>query len=166
MKNLAGCDDSDIWASAELARAGIEILVGGEPYGEPRTRVVGRLGAIEFRRAWRYWIAKGLVPLDVAKRLYEHPVGKVDVRVKGHCGCPPPDERPAYYDGDERVFVDPDGSEEASYDAYIASGLLPAEGKPRFVKSADGLSAFVESYHIDSEAGLRLFADAVKGEQR
>lgn len=164
MRNLAGCSDSDIWAAAELARAGIEIVVG-EAYGEPKTRVWGRLGAIEFRRAWRYWVAAGLVPLDVAKRLYADPVGRTDVRVDGHCACPAPEEPwICYYDGGKRVAVDPDGSEEAEYDALVAKGHLTAESKPRFVKSAEGLAAFVDTYHIDSEAGLRLFADAVRAE--
>lgn len=164
MRNLAGSEDSDIWAAAELAAAGIPIEMAEKPYGEPQTRVKGRLGGIEFSRAWYYWIAKGRVPLDVARRLYADPVGQKDVRVAGHCGCPPPEPRwVRYYDGDERVVIDPDGSEETEFDKLITLGALTAEDKPRFAKSADGLTACVESYHIDSAEGLRLFADAVRG---
>ena len=162
MRNLAGSDESDIWAAAELTAAGINVVEVDKPYGEPQTWVKGRLGNIEFSRAWRYWIAKGRVPLDVARRIYEHPIGRKDVRVAGHCGCPPPDEWARHYDGDERVCVDPDGSEEADFDNFIASGVLAEGDKPRFAKSADGLTAYVESYHIDSAEGLRLFADAIR----
>lgn len=163
MRNLAGSKDSDIWTAAELTAAGIPIEIVEKPYGEPETRVKGRLGSIEFSRAWYYWVAKGRVPLDVARRLYADPVGQKAVRVAGHCGCPPP-ERPwvTYYDGDERVCVDPDGKKEADFDEYIKTGALTAANKPRFAKSAAGLAAFVESYHIDSAEGLRLFADAIR----
>lgn len=163
MRNLAGSKDSDIWTAAELTAAGIEIDIVEKPYGEPQTRVKGRLGGIEFSRAWYYWVAKGRVPLDVARRLYADQVGQKDVRVAGHCGCPPPEEWTHYYDGDQMVVIDPDGSEEADYDRHIAKGWLTSDAKPRFAKSADGLTAFVESYHIDSAEGLRLFADAVRG---
>lgn len=162
MRNLAGSKDSDIWCSAELTAAGIPIEIVEKQYGEPQTRVKGRLGGVEFSRAWYYWIANGRVPLDVAQRLHADPVGRKDVRVAGHCGCPPPEEWARYYDGDERVCVDPDGKEEADFDACIASGVLTDEDKPRFAKSADGLMAHVESYHIDSAEGLRLFADAIR----
>jgi hypothetical protein len=45
-----------------------------------------------FCRAWYYWVVIGLVPLYVANELYENPIGKKDVRVSGHCGCPSPIE--------------------------------------------------------------------------
>lgn len=162
MRNLVGSKDSDIWCSAELTAAGIPIEIVDEPYHEPQTRVKGRLGGVEFSRASYYWAARGRVPLDVARRIYEHPIGRKGVRVAGHCGCPPPEEWVRYYDGDERVCVDPDGSEEEDFDNFIASGVLAEGDKPRFAKSADGLTAYVESYHIDSAEGLRLFADAIR----
>lgn len=164
MRNLAGCKDSDIWCAAELTAAGIEVVIADEPYGEPQTRVIGRLGSITFERLWYYWSAKGRVPLDVAKRLYADPVGQKDVRVAGHCGCPPP-EAPwvDWFDGDERVVIDADGKQEAEYGRLIKRRLLAADGKPRFAKSTDGLQGYVTTYHIDSAEGLRLFADAVRG---
>jgi hypothetical protein len=45
-----------------------------------------------FCRAWYYWIVTGFVPLHVAEELYADPIGKKDVRVSGHCGCPAPKE--------------------------------------------------------------------------
>lgn len=162
MKNLAGHPEADDHCIAELDAAGIDKVIVAR-YGEPRTIIAGRLGGIEFRRAWYYWVAEGRVPLDVARRLYEDPVGRRDVRVAGHCGCPPP-ERPwiEWFDGDEYVIVDPDGIEEAAYDRFAARKALDADSKPRFVKSTEGLQGYVTSYHIDSAEGLKLFADAVR----
>ena len=50
-----------------------------------------------FVRAWYYWMVAGNVSLEVARIMYENPIGAKDVRVAGHCGCPPPEEwaRPA-----------------------------------------------------------------------
>ena len=165
MRNLAGGKDSDIYCAAELTAAGIGIEVVDTPYGEPQARVVGRLGGVKFHRAWYYWVAKGKVPRDVARRLYADPIGQRDVRVAGHCGRPPP-EPPwvEWFDGEERVVLDPDGTEEAEWDAISKqSKLLMAKDKPRFVRSADGLQGYITLYHIDSAEGLKLFADAIRG---
>jgi len=45
-----------------------------------------------FVRRWSYWSVTGYVPLDTAVKMYRDPIGKRDVRVAGHCGCPPPEE--------------------------------------------------------------------------
>jgi len=82
----------------ELARAGINVI-GGPP---PPTRdvevcrVEGALLGFTFRRAWYYWMVSGMMPLEVARRLWDDPEGKRSVRVGGHCGCPSPDEYGAY----------------------------------------------------------------------
>jgi hypothetical protein len=163
MRNLAGDKHSDAWCALELREAGIDMVLVDEPYGEPRTRVTGTLGGITFRRAWCYWIAQGCVPLDVAQRLYADPIGRTDVRVAGHCGCPPPEEWAKWFDGDEAVCIDPDGSQERECRRLVQrSKLLRAEDVPRFAATTDGLQAYVTSYHIDSAAGLRLFADAIR----
>lgn len=124
MRNLAGNTDCDLWISEELRRSmiPIESYTPDRRYEVP-SLLIGRLGAITFRRAWTYWIATGPVPLDVAYRLYEDPIGRTDIRVEGHCGCPAP--------------VHP------------------------WVSIVDGQEC-ITSYHIDSEVGLRLFADAIR----
>jgi hypothetical protein len=43
-----------------------------------------------FDRRWYYWSVKGKVPLEVAQEMYANPIGRKDVRVAGHCGCPEP----------------------------------------------------------------------------
>ena len=123
VRNLAGNKDCDLWIVEELIRS----MIPAEQYtgspGEVPSQLMGRLGLITFRRFWTYWVATGPVPLDVARRLYDDPVGRTDVRVAGHYGCPPP--------------------------------------KAPWLKTVDGVEC-VTSYHIDSEVGLRLFADAVR----
>jgi len=53
--------------------------------------LTGQLGPYSFERAWYYWIIHGLVPLFVAEEMYRNPIGRYDVRARGHCGCPPLD---------------------------------------------------------------------------
>lgn len=125
MQNLAGKADCDVQIKRELERARIDIVaLPSRLDAEVPASVVGRLGRFRFRRAWYYWMVAGPVPLPVAQELYADPVGIEDVRVAGHCGCPPPE-------------------------------------KP-WLRNGPGDQQFVMSYHIDSEVGLRLFADTLK----
>ena len=161
MDNLAGHPKSDERCREELRLARIP-TIEVERCGGPRTIVAGKLGGVEFRRAWCYWIASGKVPLDVARRLYEDPIGQRDVRVDGFCGNEDPEKRTCWFDGDEHVAIDPDGSKDREYDAWIANGEARAIDKPRFARATDGLQGYVMGYHIDSLAGLRLFADTMR----
>ena len=93
MKNLAGRKDCDKFIKQELTEAGIEIVLLPEPTSrEVPFSISGRLRNFTFERAWYYWVVKGDVPLHIAKELYADPVGCKDVRVCGHCGCPPPED--------------------------------------------------------------------------
>ncbi len=91
MRNLAGDERANESITDELEAAGIE-RVAIDRHGEVPATIGGRLGAFTFRRAWYYWMVEGPMPLEVARRLYADPIGVADVRVAGHCGCPPPDE--------------------------------------------------------------------------
>jgi len=93
LENLAGKPDCDINILDELYKAGVLIVEHGTPLrNEVPAQLTGIAGDFEFWRAWYYWVVNGPVPLDVAKILYKHPRGIKDVRVAGHCGCPPPEE--------------------------------------------------------------------------
>lgn len=128
MPNLARRDPDprvDERIKIELTRARIDLREldhDERKRSEVPATIGGRIGAFTLQRAWMYWVVKGPMPLDAARALYADPIGADDVRVAGHCGCPPPDEW-----------------------------------------ARDG---FVDSYHIDSVAGLRLFADAVRNLDR
>lgn len=118
--NMAGVTECDRWIEKELHEAGIPIRSGFENWrlregtkvntgiivvknlgdyihkyrskSEVPYHVIGNLGdgKFIFKRAWYYWMVRGNVPLKIANKLYENPIGARDVRVAGHCGCPPP----------------------------------------------------------------------------
>jgi hypothetical protein len=168
MKNLAGDPNCDKEIRRELARARIEIVEGARSTHEVAASVTGKLGHITFTRAWYYWVAEGKVPFSVATELWNDPVGRTDVRVGGHCGCPSPAEYgTTYYDADGKVlYEDKTGEEERRTQHFVDKGIITPEdqAKYRFVqdKRAAANVAFVSLYHIDSEVGLRLFADAIR----
>jgi hypothetical protein len=167
MKNLAGDKNCDDEIYRELQAARIPIVVGERSKSEVAAMLWGKLGPIAFTRAWYYWVADGPVPIEIARALYADPIGKIDVRSGGHCGCPSPDEYGAvYYDADgKRLYSDPDGSERRKLDELIAKGLIESNPLYRCVpdRKTAATRIVVDCYHLDSEAGLRLFADAVRG---
>lgn len=169
MENLAGNKDCDRAIRIELTRCGIDIVEGERSQHEVAASVTGRLGAFTFRRAWYYWVVEGPMPLDVALKLYANPVGKLDIRCGGHYGCPSPEEYGAhYFDAEGReLFSDPDGKEVATLVRFIASGTLKADvfDGSRFVpdKRVGYTRAEVRSYHVDSELGLYILAQAIRG---
>ncbi len=168
MKNLAGDDNCDREIRRELERARIEIVEGERSTHEVPASLTGKLGPFTFRRAWYYWVAEGPMPIKMARELYADPVGKDDVRVGGHCGCPSPDKYGAtYYDADGlQLYSDPTGEEARKQAHFLEKGFITPEqcSLYRFVpdKRAAAVRAIVDCYHIDSEVGLRLFADTIR----
>ena len=167
MRNLASNPEADVWCEKELRDAGIDVVLLPEPQqDEVPARVTGKIGDVTLTRGWYYWRAHGKVPADVARRLYDHLIGRRDVRVNGHCGCPAPGEpggRFEWFDASGRgVVIDPDGSEEVAYAHFVTKGMLSASDVPLFASSTDGLTGYITSYHIDSADGLALFAREVK----
>ncbi len=178
MNNLAGIDHARVDATVrdELTRARIPIVEVERSNGEVASAVEGLLAGVKFTRAWYYWIAHGVVPLDVAKALYADPEGKISVRVAGHCACPPPEDPWIEY-------VAPNGRKvlhgQNNLDEYERAKVRRAEGETGFLGSqwantveaefvvslnpldVEGVKAFIDTYHIDNQAGLRLFADAI-----
>jgi hypothetical protein len=75
----------------ELRRCGVPVFYVPKSKQEVEASCEGRLGGYVFQRAWYYWVVHGPVPIEVAKELYADEVGKTDIRVAGHCGCPPPE---------------------------------------------------------------------------
>lgn len=170
MENLAGKQECNRNIKRELTRCGIEIVRNQPREGEVSSSLRGKLGNFTFSRSWSYWVVSGDVPLAVAKELYADPVGKTDIRVGGHCGCPPPE-------GLYVKWLDKDGKllytteEQKKCERYAKCGGALAEvanrvlsdPKNRFVDDPGAVGAgFLTGYHIDSEIGLRLFADTLK----
>jgi hypothetical protein len=129
----------------------------------------GLLGELTVRKAglrW-YYIIEGRVPLALAEKMYEDPVGRHDIRVAGHCGCPPPAEWATWYAPSGRKIVGLDQQDEcrrflassSQYMKELAQRLLNDLDFAEDPSAVPGAEGFVESYHIDSEVGLRVFAD-------
>lgn len=164
MQNIAGHPESTEICTRELTRCRIEVVPESEPIGEPKALVSGRLGSFTFTRAWYYWCVKGNVPLAVAEELYADPVGVTDIRVAGHCGCPPPKDWITFLADDGREVLDRE--QEASWQELIDRGHTKMQTyKDEYVFADDPAKVgkpYVTSYHIDSELGLRIFADTLK----
>lgn len=94
MYNLAGNKQCDKRIEKELHKADINIIRHAEPLSqEVPASLTGKLGdKFTFTRAWYYWVVNGPVPLNIAEEMYENPNGREDVRVMGHCLCPPPSD--------------------------------------------------------------------------
>ena len=194
-KNLAGrnrpIEENDKQIKAELTRAGITAAPWDCENSEVRTTVCGKLiitdfvGALEdvcsnkvalprgwcgtFTRAWTYWMFSGRVPLEMAKRIYEHPVGRTDIRVGGHCGCIPPA-------GNYIEWRDPEtGKKYATLSDLAEITKLKDRYPDMYTKFMDehlfqndpaafGARGTVDSYHIDTELGLYVFVQFLRGQ--
>lgn len=164
--NLAGRYDCDVFIKKELERCGIESTpLPGKLQTEVPAAIMGKLGRFEFYRAWCYWIVCGPVPLNVAKELYADPVGKTDIRVSGHCGCPPPDKPWITWRSKSGKILADIAQREVATESFgeIAGFIEDLDKKYEFVDNPTVVGeGFIETYHIDSELGLRVFADTLR----
>lgn len=162
MINLVGNKDCDRHIKLELERARIPIERALGCRNEVPYSVIGQLGGITFKRAWTYWDAEGLVPLETAEELYSDPVGRTDIRVSGLAGAPAPLEWVEWRT--------PDGTEvwptakEAEHRAVVERFPLVIPVDCLYSDNPEELGAkgFISNYHIDTEVGLRVFADTLR----
>lgn len=162
VKNLAGVANCDEHIKYELERARIPSERAGRAFSEVPYTVIGKLDSpFTFTRLWTYYAVEGLVPIRVAEELYADPVGVTDIRVAGHCGCPPPVEWAEWLTLDGEWVLP---SREEKLAGKIAD-LYAASASPQVIFSDDpesvGAKQFVTSYHIDSEVGLRVFVETL-----
>lgn len=160
LSNLAGRMDCDRIIVQELERAKIQIERNPRrSRAEVASSIRGTMsGGLIFTRGWTYWVVRGLVPLEIAAALYADPVGKTDIRVTGHCACPAPTDPWVSY-------LDDKGNKVLSEIEKASFELLKVDPPDyvRFAPEPKLFKPFIESYHIDSEVGLRIFADAIRG---
>lgn len=153
MYNLAGNPIASNYIKEELKNAGINIIKGLTVPGEVRTNITGQFGRFIFKRAWRYWIVDGPVPLDIANEMYATEIGRRDIRVTGHAGCPPPEEWALPNLDDvlsneiERLGIE-----------SISSNKI----RKLCINGEIKTPMFVNLYHIDSQEGLNLFSETIK----
>lgn len=163
MRNLAGRSDADEWVRKELNKASIPI-VSLEPHArEVRATIGGQIGQFRFVRAWYYWTVQGMVPLHVAKRINRHPHGFRETRAGGYAGGIHPHRVAGrFLANGGQVWPE---SQRADWEALV-------QRHPEFVEVANAADIFsddpsvgalyVTSYHIDSPAGLRMFAKMLR----
>jgi hypothetical protein len=169
MKNLAHDPNCDAVILRELERARIRAVPATERRSDVPCTIAGCIGTFEFSRFWYYWVAEGRVPLALAEQLYADPVGRTDVRVAGHCGCPPPREWVKWYDAEGFQVVDTGQRlecekymRERPEDSAMYECAQRVLAKYHFADDPSvGNEGFIDNYHIDSEVGLRLFVDAI-----
>lgn len=78
----------------------------------------------------------------------------------GHCGCPPPRKPWVEWFNNDRKPLLP-----LSQKAKLEENELPTEDYV-FVENPSRVGqGFITSYHIDTELGLRIFADTLKRHQ-
>jgi len=160
MDNLAGVDDCDKTIKDELQRAGIKLFKKNiKSTGEVKTQYEGRLKGFKFTRAWYYWIVSGDVPLKLAEKLYKHPEGKISVRVTGHCGCPAPKKWVTWKTENGKTLADKKELENIS---TRMKKLCLQDKKYKWVDDVTVGTPVIPLYHIDSQAGLLLFAMMIK----
>ncbi len=173
MENLAGQDKCDRVIRSELIKARINVVEGEKSMGEVPFTLTGDLHGFTFHRTWYYYVISGDMPLYVARELYADPIGVSDIRVDGHCGCPPPGlpHHAVFLDANdyELVAPNPKNDELINYwhggtDHFSRLMIATYNAKYRHVNSPEAVAtlAIVDCYHIDSLAGLRLFADTIR----
>jgi hypothetical protein len=166
MINLAGKIDSNDYVKDELNRACINVIDVGEPYGECQTNYEGELTVnskkYTFSRAWNYWIVSGFVPMYIAKKLFEHPEGRKNIRVDGFAYNRDPEEH--------SVYIDKNGKQQLSINDYNFIKEFPGwnsiKDKFKVSDNKNEFDQYINLYHIDSQAGLLYFVETLKRENK
>jgi hypothetical protein len=154
MKNLAGNKLCDSYIAEELSLAGILITdFSARSSKEVPASIYGELNNFRFERAWYYWVVSGNMPLKYAKELYDK-YKDLNIRVAGYCGNPPPDEWSESLGWYEKAqpHLDKFFNHEISYEQLEETGnSLKNEGEQ-----------YITLYHIDTQEGLKKFAEMIK----
>jgi len=164
MINLAGVATCDETIKKELSEAIIAVVSVGDVQSEVPYTVIGELltphGKFTFKRTWYYWMVIGNVPLAIANKIYENKVGKKDVRVAGHCGCPPPKDWVDYINEDGKKLANKSELDKFSPDSNILKWCLESK-TTKWVADKTVGTPIITHYHIDSQEGLNLFVEHI-----
>lgn len=175
--NLAGWEyaRADPWIETELKRCEIPSVRAPIPHPHPEvhTHLTGLLGGVAFRRAWRYWCVDCWVPYAVALKMYETVVGAQDIRISGHCACPPPIDWCTWVNvatGRRVIKTDEKTRAEEWINKPDGTDLMKRVGERLLVDfdfadnpaESTNFNGFIDSYHIDTELGLYQFVQTIK----
>src|SRR3989344_2405260 len=148
MKNLAGNNDCDVEIEKELKRSRIEIVFNQPREGEVASSLRGKIRPFKLKRAWTYWMVSGSFPLGVAEELYADSVGKTDIRVSGHCGCPPPASEVVWKTADGKTVLPK--SQEVEWILFAEKSPFVKKEMINFIFNDDpssvGAKPYIESY--------------------
>jgi hypothetical protein len=173
MKNLAGDRNCDVQIREELEKSGINLVFHDKDLNqEVPASITGQLGRFTFTRAWHYWVVSGKMPLNAAREMYANPNGVKDVRVAGHCGCPPPEEWEHWFNPKSHREI-LNMKQKAQFEEYAKSDSesikeIAKAGLRDFDFAEDPSQVgegFVDLYHIDTQEGLNLFTATVRAHQ-
>jgi hypothetical protein len=163
MNNLAGREWADETIKLELKDAGIPIskFFGQHKHEVPWT-YQGKLFGWTFTRAWYYWVVEGVLPLPVARYLYEQDKDKA-IRVAGHCGSPPPED-PWLENYDANGYALYHTEKEPPKESIMHTIWTDVQLSGSYTDTPMAVApySYVTCYHIDSQAGLTLFANTIK----
>ena len=163
--NIPECDEA---IRHELKVAGIAAVRGAQALGDEISSVTGQLGPFTFRRAWCHWVVQGLVPLEVAHKLYGDPVARKGLRVGGHAARPAPGQFATVWldqDGNLRLPLgDKEETRETLAVKYPAAYQRIEHGARMDFVADPGYACrgFVDGYHIDTDDGLLMFAEMMR----
>ena len=176
MINLAGNKDCDKHIKEELYLAGIE-EIPMKSEGEVPFTIAGILGNWTFTRAWYYWIARvehredGL-PVKKALELNDtpNPICETDtlryvIRAGGHAGGIDADgyvAQPVYDDAlNEKLLALGYKMEKYTLGKKTWEGISINYGEVADLCKSGKLDVdrYVDCYHIDTQVGLREFAE-------
>ena len=136
-----------------------------DPTDHVRSEDARWIGPIEISRGNYYWVARGPVPLAVARELYDHPVGRIHVRVDGNGMSPAPVGKHVRWYTSEGLRVLP--SEEDPSRQSMSPVLQEAWDRYRhrvaFHDQPEVVAtACIETYHIDHDDALALFESVLR----
>ena len=131
-----------------------------------RCRVPYYTGPFEFTHGHSYyWIVKGPVPLTVAQAIYADPVAD-QIRVAGHCDCPPPEDPwITWRMPNGSVLATMEDLAELERLEEILTNFSGWRSNYTYTDDPDERAkakGYIETYHIDSELGLRVFVDHLR----
>ena len=175
MKNLAGLGDADKFILEELYLAGIPKCKEECGRAEVPYSYVGICGDWKFKRAWSYWIAKpikepGLILSDAEKLYWTiNPVTKTvignEVRAGGDAGCKPPNSyvaQPIYDEAFKQLIRSLGTYPEITIGDESHPNINNGEIARLCNLGIINVNRYVNVYHIDTQMGLKVFADFIK----
>ena len=131
----------------------------------PYSSLIAKLNDFTFKMGHSYyWRVNGPMPLANAKTLYDNPVGKTDIRVTGHCGCPPPEGNNVdWFDRDSKKKIMSVESWNQCKELLKPDYWAEKVEKNHIPKdNHDNADGFIGSYHVDSELGLYMVVQEIK----